>query len=74
MKKREVLALAAEIYDDIQLAELEHAIDYATKMHKGQKRRSGEPYITHPLSVGYTLIEWDMDIDSILAGVLPITQ
>ena len=70
MKKREVLALAAEIYDDIQLAELEHAIDYATKMHKGQKRRSGEPYITHPLSVGYTLIEWDMDIDSILAGVL----
>lgn len=70
MKKREVLKLAAEFYDDNQLAELEHAIDYATSKHKGQKRKSGEPYITHPLSVAATLIEWDMDIDSVLAGVL----
>lgn len=70
MKKREVLKLAAEFYDDDQLAELEHAIDYATDKHKGQKRKSGEPYITHPLSVAATLIDWDMDIDSVLAGVL----
>ena len=70
MKKREVMALAAEFYDDNQLGELEHAIDYAREKHKGQKRKSGEPYITHPLSVAYTLISWDMDIDSVLAGVL----
>lgn len=70
MEKREVMALAKEIYDDNQLAELEHAIDYATEKHKGQKRRSGKPYITHPLAVAHTLIEWDMDIDSVLAGVL----
>lgn len=70
MKKREVLKLATAFYDDDQLAELEHAIDYATAKHKGQKRKSGEPYITHPLSVAANLIEWDMDIDSVLAGVL----
>jgi len=70
MDKREVLRLANEVYDDNQIAELEHAIAYATEKHKGQKRKSGKPYITHPLSVAYTLIEWDMDIDSVLAGVL----
>ena len=70
MKKREVLSLAKEFYDENQLAELEHAIDYATEKHTGQKRKSGEPYIVHPLSVAATLIDWDMDIDSVLAGVL----
>lgn len=70
MKKHEVLARAATFYDEDQLAELEHAIIYATEKHKGQKRKSGEPYITHPLSVAATLIDWDMDIDSVLAGVL----
>lgn len=70
MKKNEVLKLAQEFYDEDQLAELEHAITYATEKHKGQKRKSGEPYIVHPLSVAGTLIEWDMDIDSVLAGVL----
>ncbi len=70
MEKREVLRLAEEVYDENQLAELTHAVDYATERHKGQKRKSGKPYITHPLAVAYTLIEWDMDIDSVLAGVL----
>ncbi len=70
MKKREVMTIAREFYDDDQISELEHAIDYASTKHKGQKRKSGEPYITHPLSVAATLIEWDMDIDSVLAGVL----
>lgn len=70
MEKREVLKLAREIYDEDQLAELEHAIAYATEKHKGQKRRSGKPYITHPLAVAYNLMTWDMDMDSILASVL----
>ncbi|MDB5183918.1 MAG: relA [Candidatus Saccharibacteria bacterium] len=70
MEKREVLRLAREVYDEDQLAELEHAIAYATEKHMGQKRRSGKPYITHPLAVAYNLIEWDMDVDSVLAGVL----
>lgn len=70
MEKREVLNLAKEFYDDDQIEELKHAIDYASDKHQGQKRKSGKPYITHPLAVAYNLIEWDMDIDSVLAGIL----
>lgn len=70
MKKREVLERAKPHYLENDLLELEHAIDVATEAHKGQKRKSGEPYITHPLAVAGILIEWGMDIDSVLAGVL----
>ena len=57
-------------YSADQLLELEHAIDVATTAHKDQKRKSGEPYIIHPLAVAKTLIDWEMDIDSVIAGVL----
>lgn len=70
MKKREVLEFAEHFYDEDHILELEHAIDYATSYHKGQKRKSGEAYITHPLSVAHNLIDWGMDIDTVLAGVL----
>jgi len=70
MNKRDVLSRASPYYDENQLLELEHAIDFASNAHEGQKRKSGEPYIIHPLSVADTLIEWGMDIDTVLAGVL----
>jgi GTP pyrophosphokinase len=70
MNKQELLAVAKTHYDEKQLLELERAIDYATEMHEGQLRKSGEPYIIHPLYVAGTLIEWGMDIDTIIAGVL----
>lgn len=70
MDKRELLALAKNHYNEKQLLALEHAIDYATDKHIGQVRKSGEPYITHPLHVAATIIEWGMDIDSVIAGVL----
>ncbi len=70
MKKGELLEQAQPFYEEEELLELEHAINLASKAHKGQKRKSGEPYIIHPLSVASTLIEWGMDIDSVIAGVL----
>lgn len=70
MDKRAVLESAREHYTEEEVLELDHAIDVATKAHKGQKRKSGDAYVTHPLQVAGTLIEWGMDIDSILAGVL----
>lgn len=70
MKKQDLLELAGPHYEENQLLEIDHAVDFATEAHKGQKRKSGEAYITHPLHVSKTLIEWGMDSDSVIAGLL----
>ncbi len=70
MTKGELLKQAKLYYEENELLELEHAINVATESHKGQKRKSGEPYIIHPLAVATTLVEWGMDIDTVLAGIL----
>ncbi len=70
MKKRELLSNASRQYDEEQIAELVSAVDFAINKHRGQKRKSGEPYVIHPLSVAGLLIDWGMDIDTVLAGIL----
>lgn len=70
MKKDELISHAKEFYTDGQIERLKKAIDFASKAHTGQKRKSGEPYIIHPIIVADTLISWGMDIDSAIAGVL----
>ncbi len=49
---------------------LKQAIEVATKAHEGQLRKTGEPYIIHPLAVMKILQEWNMDEDTVIAGVL----
>ena len=49
---------------------IQKAIKVATKAHEGQLRKTGEPYIIHPLAVMKILEEWNMDEDSVVAGVL----
>jgi GTP pyrophosphokinase len=70
MNRKELLSYAQPHYDEDVLLEFGHAIDVATTAHKGQKRKSGAPYISHPLTVAAILIEWGMDADSVLAGIL----
>lgn len=70
MKKRELLERATPHYEENELLELEHAVDISTEAHKGQKRKSGEPYIIHPITVASILIDWGMDIDTVIAGIL----
>ncbi len=70
MTREELLSIAEQKYDEMPVLVLASAIDYATEKHAGQKRKSGEPYINHPLAVAGILIEWGMDIDTVVAGVL----
>ncbi len=70
MKKRQLLELADPFYNLTNMAELSLAIDFATQKHKGQKRKSGEPFVSHPIAVAAVLVDWGMDIDTVIAGVL----
>ena len=54
--------------DDISL--IEKAYQAAVEAHKDQKRKSGEPYIIHPLNVALILAELELDKESIAAGLL----
>ncbi|MBR3172651.1 bifunctional (p)ppGpp synthetase/guanosine-3',5'-bis(diphosphate) 3'-pyrophosphohydrolase [Candidatus Saccharibacteria bacterium] len=49
---------------------VKHAIEVAKQAHEGQTRKTGEPYIVHPLAVKKILEDWGMDEDTVIAGVL----
>jgi len=70
MNKQSILAKASSIYNKNLVLELDYAIEIASKAHNGQKRLSNDDYITHPLAVADMLIDWGMDMDSVIAGVL----
>lgn len=53
-----------------EIAAINEAQVFAASAHKGQKRRSGQPYITHPIAVAQSLAEWGMDTETIIAGFL----
>jgi len=46
------------------------AYEFAAALHEGQKRKSGEPYIVHPLSVAEIVLELQLDTDSVCAALL----
>ena len=54
--------------DDISM--IEKAFDIAYHAHEGQCRKSGEPYIIHPLWVGIILADLELDKETIIAGIL----
>ncbi|MGL6072099.1 HD domain-containing protein, partial [Craterilacuibacter sp.] len=54
--------------EDVQL--LRQAFDVSREAHEGQTRKSGEPYITHPLAVAQMLIDWRMDAQGVAAALL----
>ena len=43
---------------------------YCAKVHQGQTRLSGEPYLIHPLEVGWILAELRLDVQSVVTGLL----
>ena len=59
-----------ELYDELAIDIITKAYNCANKAHEGQIRQSGEPYISHPLSVAYILASMNADSDTICAGLL----
>jgi guanosine-3',5'-bis(diphosphate) 3'-pyrophosphohydrolase len=49
---------------------VEKAYVYSAKVHQGQIRLSGEPYLSHPLEVAHILTQMHMDVISVVAGLL----
>lgn len=64
------MAKARKAFTPDQTKELSEAVNFATYHHKSQKRKSGDDYIVHPLTVASYLIDWKMDIDTVIAGIL----
>ena len=52
------------------LEEIQKAYEYADRKHKNQLRKSGEPYIIHPLAVAEIVAEIGLDTDAIVAALL----
>jgi GTP diphosphokinase / guanosine-3',5'-bis(diphosphate) 3'-diphosphatase len=66
----ELNQLLATRFSEKQMEEVKRVWEFAILAHTGQKRFSGDPYITHPLAVATILAEWNLDSESIFAGLL----
>ena len=64
------LARRVRYLDEFERAEVRDALEVAFNAHDGQARKSGEPYITHPVAVAAILAEMELDHESLVAGLL----
>jgi GTP diphosphokinase / guanosine-3',5'-bis(diphosphate) 3'-diphosphatase len=49
---------------------IQRAYDFSAEVHKGQRRASGEPYLTHPLQVASIIADMRLDVPSVATGLL----
>ena len=68
--REQLLNTMKEIYGEEDIAAVKKAYNLAYKAHDGQKRKSGEPYIIHPICVAIILAELELDKETIMAGLL----
>ncbi len=67
---RELIASIRKYHPSDDISMIEKAYQTAYEAHKEQKRKSGEPYIIHPLCVAIILADLEMDKETITAGLL----
>ena len=63
----DVISGSERVYDN---EKINNALNYAVKMHEGQFRQSGEPYVSHPIAVATVVAQLGLDTDSICAALL----
>lgn len=66
----EIQDLVKLYYPDADLDLLRHAYIYSAQVHQGQMRRSGEPYLIHPVAVAGILAQMRLDEASVATGLL----
>lgn len=64
---KNILKATGKRYD---MEKIERAYEYAKKLHEGQFRLSGEPYVSHPIAVAEIVAGLELDTDSICAALL----
>lgn len=68
--KKEFIEKLLSINPNYNTESIEKAYEVAEKLHDGQVRKSGEPYLIHPVNVAYILAELGMDEATIVGGLL----
>lgn len=66
----DILDKILEYHPDADIDIVERAYIYSARVHDGQTRLSGEPYLSHPLAVAWILANMRLDVVSIAAGLL----
>ncbi len=66
----DILEKITEYHPDADLDIVERAYVYSARVHAGQVRLSGEPYLMHPLEVANILADMRLDVVSVAAGIL----
>ena len=67
---KELLATVGSYLAPEQVSRVRAAAEFGTSAHHGQKRLSGEPYITHPVATAAILADLHLDADTIIAAIL----
>ncbi len=67
---QELITSVRKYHPSTDITMIEKAYKIASKAHEDQKRKSGEPYIIHPLCVAIILAELELDKETIVAGIL----
>ncbi|MBI2849431.1 MAG: bifunctional (p)ppGpp synthetase/guanosine-3',5'-bis(diphosphate) 3'-pyrophosphohydrolase [Chloroflexi bacterium] len=70
MSYKQLIETAQKYLPPEKIAVVKDAYNYAMKAHEGQLRKSGEPYLEHPLNVALTLAGLQMDTSSLAAALL----
>lgn len=61
---------ASRYLPEADISTLRDAFEYSQQAHKGQFRKSGEPYVSHPVAVSSILTGWNLDAPALIAALL----
>ncbi len=67
---RDLVSKIREYNPGADVTTLQRAYDFSAEVHRGQKRKSGEPYLVHPLEVAGLIADLRLDVPSVVTGLL----